>query len=160
MLCAVPIAFTILALFNVCIRRVKKQSSSEMAAAGGLATEVLAGIKTAAALCAQPHFNERYQHHVNASAKLSIRATVLSSLLAGITGALFYITYTIAFVVGTEQVISGMAMPVIIKCFLSSQPNCRVTGASVMCCIYGVILCVTYFGLVSIDRSCCLHFIS
>ena len=160
MLCAVPIAFTILALFNVCIRRVKKQSSSEMAAAGGLATEVLAGIKTVAALCAQPHFNERYQNHVNASATLSIRATVLSSLLAGITGALFYITYTIAFVVGTEQVISGMAMPVIIKCFLSNQPNCRVTGASVMCCIYGVILCVTYFGLVSIDRSCCLHFIS
>lgn len=86
--------------------------------------------------------------HVNASAQFSVRATVLSSLLAGITGALFYCTYTVAFVVGTEQVISGMAMPVIIKCFLSSEPNCRITGASVMCCIYGVILCVTYFGLV------------
>jgi ATP-binding cassette subfamily B (MDR/TAP) protein 1 len=117
MLCAVPVAFTILALFNICIRRVKKQSVSELAAAGGLATEVLAGIKTVASLCAQPHFKERYENHVNASAKFSIRATVLSSLLAGITGALFYFTYTIAFVVGTEQVISGMAMPVIIKCF-------------------------------------------
>lgn len=148
MLCAVPVAFTILALFNVCIRRAKKQSSSEMAAAGGLATEVLAGIKTVAALCAQAHFKERYQNHVDSSAKSSIRATVLSSLLAGITGALFYITYTVAFVVGTEQVISGMAMSVIVKCFFSSEPNCRVTGASVMCCIYGVILCVTYFGLV------------
>ena len=38
-------------------------------------------------------------------------------------------------------------MPVIVKCLLSNDPNCRVTGASVMCCIYGVILCVTYFGL-------------
>lgn len=60
MLCAVPVAFTIMALFNVGIRRVKKRSSSEMAAAGGLATEVLAGIKTAAALCAQPHFKTQY----------------------------------------------------------------------------------------------------
>jgi ATP-binding cassette subfamily B (MDR/TAP) protein 1 len=150
MFCAVPVAITILALFNVCIRRAKKQSASEMARAGGIATEVLAGIKTVASLCAQPHFRERYEHHVNASAKCSIRATVLSSLLTGITGALFYITYTIAFVVGTEQVITGMAMPVIIRCFLSSEPNCRITGASVMCCIYGVILCIAYFGLVSI----------
>ncbi|KAL3780127.1 hypothetical protein HJC23_001316 [Cyclotella cryptica] len=147
MLCAVPIAFIILALFNTCIRRVKKRSASEMASAGGIATEVLAGIKTVSSLCAQQHFKEKYESHVNASAKFSIRATVLSSLLAGITGALFYITYTVAFVVGTEQVISGMSMPVIIQCYLSSQPNCRVTGAAVMCCIYGVILCVTYFGL-------------
>jgi hypothetical protein len=88
---------------------------------------------------------------VNASAKFSIRATVLSSLLAGITGALFYITYTVAFAVGTQQVISGMSMPVIVQCFLSSQPHCRVTGASVMCFIYGVILCVTYFRLVRVD---------
>jgi len=118
-----------------------------MAAAGGLATEVLAGIKTAAALCAQTHFKERYQNHVNASAKFSIRASVLSSMLAGFTGALFYATYTVAFVVGSEQVVTGMSKTVMIQCFFSSQSNCRVTGASVMCCIYGVILCVTYFGL-------------
>ncbi|KAL7518514.1 hypothetical protein ACHAWX_003334 [Stephanocyclus meneghinianus] len=147
MLCAVPIAFAMMALFNMCIRRMKKRSSSEMASAGGIATEVLAGIKTVSSLCAQQHFREKYENHVNASAKFSIRATVLSSILAGITGALFYITYTVAFAVGTEQVISGMSMPIIVQCFLSSQPTCRVTGASVMCCIYGVILCVTYFGL-------------
>lgn len=108
MLCAVPVAFIILALFNMFIRRIKRQSALEMSEAGGLATEVLAGIKTAVALCSQSHFRERYENHVNAAAKFSIRATVLSSLLAGITGALFYITYTIAFVVGTEQVITGM----------------------------------------------------
>jgi hypothetical protein len=35
MLCEMPVASTILALFNVCIRRVKKRSSAEMAHAGG-----------------------------------------------------------------------------------------------------------------------------
>ncbi|KAL3769215.1 hypothetical protein ACHAWO_000861 [Cyclotella atomus] len=35
MLCEMPVASTILDLFNVCIRRVKKRSSAEMAHAGG-----------------------------------------------------------------------------------------------------------------------------
>lgn len=57
------------------------------------------------------------------------------------------ITYCFAFIIGTEQVISGAEWVLIIKCFITGEPQCRVTGASVMCCIYGVILCVTFFGL-------------
>mmetsp|Transcript_6312 Transcript_6312/g.14244 ORF Transcript_6312/g.14244 Transcript_6312/m.14244 type:complete len:1336 (+) Transcript_6312:149-4156(+) len=147
MLCIVPVALIIMALFNFCIRRVKKRANEEMAAAGGIATETLAGIKTVASLCAQPYFRKEYQHHVTGSAKASAKAAFLSSLLAGITGALFYMTYTFAFYIGTEQVVTGASTAVIIKCFLTGEPQCRVTGASVMCCIYGVILCVTFFGL-------------
>ena len=110
MLCVVPIAVIILGLFNMCIRRVKKRADKDMAEAGGIATEVVAGIKTVASLCAQPFFRDQYQSHVNESARMSIRAASLSSLLAGITGALFYITYTIAFVIGTEQVIECTAI--------------------------------------------------
>ena len=100
-----------------------------------------------ASLCAQSYFRNEYQNHVNESARYSIRAASLTGLLAGITGALFYITYTIAFYIGTEQVVSGTSTELIIKCFITGEPQCRVTGASVMCCIYGVILCVTFFGL-------------
>jgi ATP-binding cassette, subfamily B (MDR/TAP), member 1 len=109
--------------------------------------QTLAGIKTVASLCAQPHFRDSYQNHVLQSAKASVKAAFLSSLLAGITGALFYITYTFAFYIGTEQVVTGAEWSIIIRCFISNEPQCRVTGASVMCCIYGVILCVTFFGL-------------
>mmetsp|Transcript_6782 Transcript_6782/g.11064 ORF Transcript_6782/g.11064 Transcript_6782/m.11064 type:complete len:1348 (+) Transcript_6782:228-4271(+) len=147
MLCVVPIAILIMALFNICIRRVKKRANSELANAGGVATEVLAGIKTVAALCAQPHFTDKYETHVRTSAKASVTAAFLSSLLAGITGALFYATYTIAFYIGTEQVQADSGRMNIIYCFFSDETQCRVTGASVMCCIYGVILCVTFFGL-------------
>jgi len=147
MLCVVPIAIVIMALFNLCIRRVKKRANKELAEAGGVATEVLAGIKTVSALCAQPHFTNKYENHVMTSAKASVTAAFLSSLLAGITGALFYVTYTIAFYIGTEQVQADSNRMNIIYCFFSDDTQCRVTGASVMCCIYGVILCVTFFGL-------------
>lgn len=147
MLCVVPLVLIILALFNFCIRRVKKRANTEIAEAGGIATEALAGIKTVASICAQPYFKNEYSHHVEESAKASAKAAFLSSLSAGITGALFYMTYTFAFYIGTEQVISGADMRLIMRCFVSGEPNCRVTGASVMCCIYGVILCVTFFGL-------------
>jgi len=154
MLCVVPVAIIIMALFNWCIRRVKKRGNAELAMAGGIATETLSGIKTVASLCAQPYFRDAYQSHIDVSAKSSVKAAFLSSLLAGITGALFYITYTFAFYIGTEQVVTGAGWKIIIQCFISGEPQCRVTGASVMCCIYGVILCVTFFGLMGPGLSC------
>jgi len=156
MLCVVPVAIIIMALFNLCIRRVKKRANKELADAGGVATEVLAGIKTVAALCAQPHFRNKYEDHVMTSAKMSVTAAFLSSLLAGITGALFYVTYTIAFFIGTEQVQADANWVNILYCFFSGENQCMVTGASVMCCIYGVILCVTFFGLMVRERIGCV----
>jgi len=147
MLCVVPFAFIILMLFNFCIRRVKRRASAENSSAGGIATESLAGIKTVASLCAQPHFTSLYSHHISESSRLNIRASFLSSLVAGVTGGLFYVTYIFAFYIGTEQVAEDMERITIIRCLFSQEQNCRVTGASVMCCIYGVILCVTFFGL-------------
>ena len=132
MLCVVPVAMIIMALFNMCIRRVKKGANKEIAGAGGIATETLAGIKTVASLCAQPYFRDEYKRHANESARLNIKAASLSSLLAGITSALYYVTYTFAFYIGTEQVVEGSSLALVIKCFFSSDPNCRVTGASVM----------------------------
>lgn len=153
MLCVVPVAIFIMALFNLCIRRLKARANQELADAGGVATEVLAGIKTVVALCCQKHFLTQYENHVSTSARLSVRATFLSSLMAGITGALFYVTYTIAFFIGTKQVQADATYINIIYCFFSGENQCRVTGASVMCCIYGVILCVTFFGLMVRSES-------
>lgn len=48
MLLVVPIALIIMALFNFCIRRIKKRAGVEIGEAGGIATEALAGIKTGA----------------------------------------------------------------------------------------------------------------
>lgn len=94
-----------------------------------IATETLAGIKTVASLCAQPHFTSLYSHHISESSRQNIRAAFLSSLVAGVTGALFYVTYIFAFYIGTQQVAEDMGTKTIIRCLLSQEPNCRVTGA-------------------------------
>ena len=65
-------------------------------------------MKTVASLCAQPHFASLYSHHISESSRLNIRAAFLSSLVAGVTGALFYVTYIFAFYIGTEQVAEDM----------------------------------------------------
>lgn len=95
MLCVVPLILIIMAVFNIYIRRVKKRANSNLAEAGGIATEVLSGIKTVAALCAQPYFRKEYDTRVEQSSRFTKRATFLSSTLAGITGAIFYLTYTV-----------------------------------------------------------------
>jgi len=81
--------------------------------------------------------------------KANMMTGLLGGLSAGITGFILYCSYTVAFLVGTEQVAADAAVVTIIRCLLSGDPNCRVTGAIIMCCIYGVILCATFFGLMA-----------
>jgi len=152
MLAALPIAAIVMAVLNCYVRKCSKRSSEELALAGSLATEVIAGIKTVAALCSKPFFRDTYANHINESEKYSIKGGFLLSLQAGLVGMIFYIAYTVAFYIGSEQVVSGASFVLFIQCFLFPDTDngggqCRVTGASVMCCIYGVILCVTFIGL-------------
>ncbi|KAL3903815.1 MAG: hypothetical protein SGILL_010303, partial [Bacillariaceae sp.] len=149
MLAIIPVVVIIMLIFNYFIRKDSKAAGKELGMAGSVATEVIAGIKTVAALCAKAHFGEKYEHHLHEAEKLSIRSGVLQSVLAGLTSMIFYFTYCYAFYVGTEQVQQNSGILNFIKCFLADEddPECKVSGASVMCCIYGVILCVTFIGL-------------
>lgn len=147
MLIAVPFVAFVVLIFSCWTRSISRNAQSHLATAGTLATEVVHGIKTITALCAQGWAMTQYETKVRGAQKFSIQSNFLSTFLVGITGAMFYVTYTIAFVIGTEQVANDATMGSFIKCLFSDEPDCRVTGASVMCCIYGVILCVTYFGL-------------
>ena len=155
MLAALPIVAIVMAILNCYVRKYSKHSQQEMALAGSLSTEVIAGIKTVAALCAKPFFITRYTNHINNAERSSIKAGFLLSLQAGLVGMIFYIAYTVAFYIGSLQVVNYTADIVeLISCQLFPEFNqgnekClqKVTGASVMCCIYGVIICVTFIGL-------------
>lgn len=103
MMCAIPVALLLMCCFNACVRGAVKKAGDEAGAAGGLATEALAGIKTVASMCAQPHFRQEYAHHVGEAARWNIRSALYSGILAGLTGALFYITYTVAFYVSQRR---------------------------------------------------------
>lgn len=218
MLLIVPVVVIFIAILSCFIRKASKQSGHSFSLAGALATEVLAGIKTVASLCAEPWAITTYGEHVVEAQKSSVWAGFLTALSTGITSLLFYITYTFAFFIGTKQVSENSSMVQFFVCLIgpwiadldiqippwwgiiggigggiggigggddsmrflqtsnatnstnSTGPDigigdiidaiegigelydpevCRITGASIMCCIYGVILCATFFGLMA-----------
>ncbi|KAG7348908.1 multidrug ABC transporter ATPase/permease [Nitzschia inconspicua] len=107
MLAAVPVVVIIMLIFNYFIRRASKDANKELGMAGSVATEVIAGIKTVAALCAKEHFGSKYTHQLDQAERFAIRSGVLQIALAGIVAMLFYFTYCYALYVGTEQVLSN-----------------------------------------------------
>jgi len=149
MLMVVPVAGIIIGIISCFSRWQSKKGGDSFIAAGALATEAISGIKTVASLCAERWALNTYTKHIAKAQKHSIWGGFLTGLMSGLTGLLFYVTYTVAFMIGSEQVAVNMDRRLIIKCFRSGEEGCRVTGADVMCCIYGVILCATFFGLMS-----------
>ena len=100
MLLIVPVVVIFIAIISCFIRKASKQSGHSFSLAGALATEVLAGIKTVASLCAEPWAITTYGDHVVEAQKNSVWAGFLTALSTGITSLLFYITYTFAFFIG------------------------------------------------------------
>ena len=100
MLLIVPVVVIFIAILSCFIRKASKQSGHSFSLAGALATEVLAGIKTVASLCAEPWAITTYGAHVVEAQKSSVWAGFLTALSTGITSLLFYITYTFAFFIG------------------------------------------------------------
>mmetsp|Transcript_23253 Transcript_23253/g.34328 ORF Transcript_23253/g.34328 Transcript_23253/m.34328 type:complete len:1363 (+) Transcript_23253:161-4249(+) len=181
MLCIVPVVMIFIGIISIFIRRAGRKSGDSFSDAGGLATEVLAGIKTVASLCAEPWAMLTYDDHIGKALKASIRGGFLMGLSTGITSFLFYVTFTFAFFIGTEQVANNSSMTQFVVCLISpwvidfdltilppwlvkilelediqdgiteyyKSGACTISGATVMCCIYGVILCATFFGLMA-----------
>lgn len=86
MLCVVPFVAVVTIIFGIYVRRASQSSASDSAKAGGLATEVVTGIKTVTALCAQKWALNRYESHSESSRFFSTRSGVLSSVMTGVTG--------------------------------------------------------------------------
>lgn len=148
MICVVPVIAFVYAVIGVFIRSSSQQSSQSLSEAGAVAFEAISGIKTVASLCSEPWVFDRYHNLGRQSQKSSVKSGFLSSLTAGITGFLFYMTITIAFLIGTEQVAASWTFECILDTlgFLQADKRCY-SGAAVMVCIYGVILCATFFGM-------------
>jgi ATP-binding cassette subfamily B (MDR/TAP) protein 1 len=149
MLAVVPVIGLIILIISCFLRQRSHRAAESYAEAGALATEVIAGIKTVASLCAERWALTTYDNHIREGQKHSVYGGFLTSLIAGLTGLFFYVTYVVAFSIGTYQVEHGMRLLTIVECLFSDEENCRVSGAAVMCCIYGVILTATFFGMMA-----------
>ena len=118
MLLIVPVVVIFIAIISCFIRKASKQSGHSFGLAGALATEVLAGIKTVASLCAEPWAISIYGEHVLEAQKSSVWAGFLTALSTGITSLLFYITYTFAFFIGTQQVANNSSTVQFLVCLI------------------------------------------
>lgn len=118
MLLIVPVVVICIAILSCFIRKSSKESGHSFGLAGALATEVLAGIKTVASLCAEPWAITTYGEHVIEAQKSSVWAGFLTALSTGITSLLFYITYTFAFFIGTQQVVNNSSMVQFFVCLI------------------------------------------
>jgi len=104
MLCVVPVVGVVVMIVSCFLRKSSKEAGDSFISAGALATEVIAGIKTVASLCAEKWAVMTYDGHVTKGQERSVYSGFLTGLMTGLTGLLFYSTYVAAFVVGTEQV--------------------------------------------------------
>jgi ATP-binding cassette subfamily B (MDR/TAP) protein 1 len=99
-----PVVGISVAIISIFMRKRSGQALAEFASAGAFATEVISGIKTVASLSAESWAVKRYDNMVRQAQRYSVLSSVLSSFSAGFMGLLFYCTYTVAFLIGSEQV--------------------------------------------------------
>ena len=104
MLCVLPIVAVVVAVISIFMRRRSGQALERFATAGAFATEVISAIKTVASLNAQLWAAKKYEGIVREGQRYSIWGGFLSKITSGVMGLIFYGTYTIAFLFGTEQV--------------------------------------------------------
>lgn len=104
MLCMLPVIAIVIGIVSVFMRKRSGQALEKFAEAGGFATEVICGIKTVASLSAESWAVNKYSGLVADAQKFSVRTGILSSTSTGLMSMLFYCAYTIAFILGSEQV--------------------------------------------------------
>jgi ABC-type multidrug transport system fused ATPase/permease subunit len=133
MLCIVPVIALVYAIISVFIRKSSNKSSAAFNSAGAVATEAISGIKTIASLCAEHWTIDRYHTLGRDAQKASVYSGFLSSLTAGLTGLLFYLTITVAFLIGTEQVADSWSFECILDMvgLVEVDKRCY-SGAAVM----------------------------
>jgi ATP-binding cassette subfamily B (MDR/TAP) protein 1 len=152
MLCVLPLIAIIIGIVSCYMRRSSGKALSGFASAGAFASEVLTGIKTIASLRAENWAVQQYTEYAIEAQKYSIRSQILSKLASGLMGLLFYITYTFAFVFGTEQAASRAEVE---QSYLNPfacmfrTTDCGISGSEVMVCIYGVILTAQFIALMN-----------
>jgi len=140
MLCIIPVIALIVGIISIFIRKRASKSNALFAEAGALASETITGIKTISSLNAERKLLNEYKNLITLAQKESVKSGALASVANGIAGFLFYAIYTFAFSIGTIQVEESQTL----KCLIQ---GCAVSGASVMTCIYGVILSATFYSL-------------
>lgn len=133
MLAMLPVVAICIGIISIFLRRNSGHALEQYASAGAFATEVISGIKTVASLCVERWAVDRYEGTVRKAQGYSIRSGFYTGLSSGITGFLFYVTYSYSFIFGTEQVANtGDVQDSKLNPFYCIMNYCGISGAEVL----------------------------
>lgn len=133
MLCVLPIVAVAIAIISIFMRRRSGLALEMFASAGAFASEVISAIKTVSSLNAESWAAKKYEIMVRQGQRHSILSGFLARVASGVMGLLFYATYTIAFLLGSEQVANTEAVGESkINPFYCITNYCGVSGSEVM----------------------------
>lgn len=133
MLAILPVVAICIAIVSIFLRRNSGYALEQYASAGAFATEVISGMKTVASLCVERWAVDRYAKTVREAQRFSIRSGFYTGLSLGITGFLFYVTYSYSFIFGTEQVANtGDVENSKLNPFYCMINYCGISGAEVL----------------------------
>jgi ATP-binding cassette subfamily B (MDR/TAP) protein 1 len=150
MLAILPVVAICIGILSFFLRRNSGHALEQYATAGAFASEVISGMKTVASLCVERWAVDRYAGTVRKAQGFSVRSGFYTGLSAGIMGFLFYATYSYSFIFGTEQVANtGDVADSKLNPFYCMFNYCGISGAEVLACIYGVILCAQFFTMMA-----------
>ncbi|CAI5456136.1 unnamed protein product [Caenorhabditis angaria] len=111
MLITVPLQLGSMYLSAKHLSRATKNEMSAYSNAGGMANEVIAGIRTVMAFNAQPFEINRYSQQLNAARKMGIRKAVILAICSAVPMVLMFAAMAIAFWYGATLVAAGVVAP-------------------------------------------------
>lgn len=133
MLAILPVVAICIGIVSIFLRRNSGHALEQYATAGAFASEVINGMKTVASLCVERWAVDRYAGTVRKAQVYSVRSGFYTGVSAGITGFLFYATYSYSFIFGTEQVANtGDFQNSKLNPFYCMFNYCGISGAEVL----------------------------
>ncbi|KHJ97251.1 ABC transporter, ATP-binding protein [Oesophagostomum dentatum] len=111
MLITVPVLLGAMFVSGKMISRASKSETYAYSAAGGLANEVIAGIRTVMSFNAQPSEIHRYEKELKVARNLGIRKAFILAVFAGLNIFLTFAAMALSFWYGTTLVVDGSMTP-------------------------------------------------
>ncbi|CAM9323517.1 unnamed protein product [Pylaiella littoralis] len=130
MLACVPFIGGSVAVLSKLMSSSTQEGNDHYSKAGGVATEVLSGIRTVASLNSEEIELARYGKHLDGAYHAGIKEGMSKGIGNGMLFASFYMSYALAFWFGTKQVADGD----------------RFTGGDVLASIFAVLMGSMMFG--------------
>ncbi|VDK49365.1 unnamed protein product [Cylicostephanus goldi] len=111
MMITVPVLLAAMIISAKMISRASKSETYAYSTAGGLANEVISGIRTVMSFNAQPFEIHRYEKELKTARKLGIHKGVVLGVFAGLNVFLLFAAMAVAFWYGTTLVVKDEISP-------------------------------------------------